>query len=330
MFVFTEDLKSQTGYGVVVRNLYKALGKYMEVQCGTEFEERFIKALTKDDFILVRPFFQNPFRFNTEAQIIGHYALESTKLPERLVRECNDDRMVQVWVPSNYVKSIAVSNGIIEDKLKVIPHGYNPDIFHDYTEHFRKNENFQFLFVGGYTGKGDRKGADLIAEASRLLYGHTTQPFVVKFKINTTYGVNYTEIYQDLAAPHHILDFENYPDEKMGDIYNSADCFITASSGEAFNMTLLEAMACGLPAISPLNTGERDFATQIDYPLLEFQEVPARYTPWDNGNWFRPDIGEIKDKMNAVIKAMPVRRSYNLVGYTWDEVAKKVVECLNG
>lgn len=319
MFVFTEDLKSQTGYGAVVRNLYKALGKYIPVSTEKNFQ-----SMTKDDFILVRPYFMDWRSINTEARIIGHYALESTILPERMVRECNDDRMFQVWVPSNYCKTIAVNNGIIESKLKVISHGYNPETFKN--EGVNEHPSFRFGFMGGFQGAGDRKGADLIAEASRKLYKER-QDFEVYFKINTTYGGN-TEVYQQLSAPNHILDFENYPDEKMGQVYNSFDCFITASSGEAFNMTLLEALACGLPCISPLNTGERDFATQIDYPLLEFQEIPARYTPWDNGLWFRPSIEEIKQQMNAVIKAMPKRRSYNLTGYSWDEVAKKVIECL--
>jgi glycosyltransferase involved in cell wall biosynthesis len=316
MFHIVEDISGNTGYSSVARNLYKSIGKYMPVSQGTN-----ISSLTKDDFILVRPFFQDWRSLNTEARIIGHYALESTKLHERLVRECNDDRMSQVWVPSNYVKSIAVENGIIEDKLKVIPHGFWPETFKN--EGVSEHPSFRFGFCGGFTGLGDRKGADLIAEASRKLYKER-QDFEVYFKINTTYGGN-MEVYQQLVAPNHILDFENYPDEKMGQVYNSFDAFITASSGEAFNMTLLEAMACGLPCISPLNTGERDFASQIDYPLLQFQEVPARYSPWDIGNWFKPDVDEIVEKMKQVLDDKPKRRSYNLTGYTWDEVAKKAI-----
>ena len=319
MFHIVEDISGNTGYSSVARNLYKAIGKYMPVSQGIN-----ISNLTKDDFILVRPFFFDWRSLTTEAQIIGHYALESTRLPERLVRECNDDRMSQVWVPSNYCKTIAVNNGIIEDKLKVVGHGFWPEIFKN--EGVSEHPSFRFGIVCGYRGIGDRKGADLIAEVSRRLY-KVRQDFEVYFKINTIYGGN-TEVYQQLVAPNHILDFENYPDERMGQVYNSFDCFVTASSGEAFNMTLLEALACGLPAISPLNTGERDFASQIDYPLLQFTEVPARYSPWDIGNWFKPDVDEIVKVMAKVLEDKPRRRIYILKGYTWDEVARRCIECL--
>ena len=317
MILITENPNIQNGYSKVVRELGKALNAYMPVRFGTGGN------LSKDDFILTRPYFQNPFRFNTEARIIGHYALESTRLPERLVRECNDDRMYQVWVPSDYCKTIAVNNGVIEDKIRIVPHGYDTTIFYD--KKTLGEVPFTFLFVGGYTGKGDRKGADLIAEASKKLYGHTTQPFVVKFKINTIYG-GFPE--SDLKSPNHTIDTTNYTDEEMGEVYRTADCFITASQGEAFNMTLLEAMACGMPCISPLNTGERDFGAQIDYPLLQFEEVPAKFTPWDIGLWFKPDVDEIIEKMKQVLKDNPQKRTYDLKGFTWDEVAKKVVECL--
>ena len=126
MFVFTENLEGNTGYSCVARNLYKALSKYMEV---SSLEKIDISKLSKDDFILVRPYFMDWRSINTQARIIGHYALEATILPERLVRECNDDRMYQIWVPSNYVKTIAVNNGIIESKIRVVHHGFDPKIF---------------------------------------------------------------------------------------------------------------------------------------------------------------------------------------------------------
>jgi glycosyltransferase involved in cell wall biosynthesis len=94
-------------------------------------------------------------------------------------------------------------------------------------------------------------------------------------------------------------------------------------------MCLLEALACGLPCISPLNTGERDFATQIDYPLLQFTEVPARYSPWDCGNWYKPDINEIVEKMAQVLEDKPKRRVYNLESFTWDSIAQKILKILS-
>jgi glycosyltransferase involved in cell wall biosynthesis len=40
-------------------------------------------------------------------------------------------------------------------------------------------------------------------------------------------------------------------EDEMRRLYNSADCYITVSVGESFNLPCLESMACGIPQISP-------------------------------------------------------------------------------
>jgi len=85
------------------------------------------------DAILFRPYFET-FPAHIEAEkhginLIAFVALESTKYPERLVKECNLNEVKQVWVPSEHCKESAINSGIIEDKIRVVPHGYDPTIF---------------------------------------------------------------------------------------------------------------------------------------------------------------------------------------------------------
>ncbi len=41
-----------------------------------------------------------------------------------------------------------------------------------------------------------------------------------------------------------------FPHYQLGSLYRSADCFVSAARGEGWDMPLMEAMACGLPAIA--------------------------------------------------------------------------------
>ena len=69
-----------------------------------------------------------------------------------------------------------------------------------------------------------------------------------------------------------ILGYVNY--EEMPLVYNSADLLIYPSSYEGFGMPVLEAMACGIPAIALNSTAFPEFAAGVAH-LLEDAEVPT-------------------------------------------------------
>ena len=280
-----------------------------------------------DDAIFIRPLFDDVQRFSDDKKLIGNLALESSRLPERLVKECNMDKFKQIWVPSSYVYDIAVKNNIIEDKLRIVPHGYDPDIFK-----FKKrdiNDIYTFLFVGGYTGRGDRKGADLLARAFHEEF--KDEDVKLLFKINTTYGPFPV---QDICLNNNIHYItNNLLDKQMVDVYKSGDCLVSPSYGEAFNMTVLEAMACGLP-IATSRTGEMDytldcFSFERMFPINSDCDVPARFSPWDVGMWRRPDYNTIKYVLRNLYNDKPKKKKYkNIDNWTWDAAAKKAIKYL--
>ena len=69
-----------------------------------------------------------------------------------------------------------------------------------------------------------------------------------------------------------ILGYVNY--QEMPLVYNSADLLIYPSSYEGFGMPVLEAMACGIPAIALNSTAFPEFAAGVAH-LLEDAEVPT-------------------------------------------------------
>jgi len=306
--------------GVEVALPYSQTGGYLPEKCYPLLKSNVQSR--DDDVIFIRPLFDDVGRFSDDKKLVGNLALESSRLPERIVKECNLDKFKQIWVPSKYVYYIAVDNNIIEDKLRIVPHGYDPEIFK-----FKKrdvNDIYTFLFVGGYTGRGDRKGADLLAQTFNEEFKEDDVKLL--FKINTTYG---DFPVKDLVLNdkiHYITD--NLLDKDMINIYNSGDCLISPSHGEAFNMTVLEAIACGLPVATTM-TGERDYCEDcgIDIEIPIRNEIPARYSPWDNGMWKKPSL--IREALRYLYDTKPKKKKYKNIGnWTWNKASRKAINYL--
>lgn len=284
----------------------------------------------REDIYLFRPYFE-PFPSDLQARKIGFIALESTRLPERMVRDSNREEVSQIWVPSEHCKKYAIESGIIEDKIRVVPHGYDPTIFKPIKRKGDGDTPFTFLFVGGYTGRGDRKGADLLAQVFNEEFKDENVRLI--FKINTNYG---PFPFHDLAISEKIyINTENFLDSQMNEVYAQGDCFVSPSYGEAFNMTVLEAMACGLPVISNSNSGEQDYLWKLGSGpddkrkfYLDGFYVPARYSAWDIGKWYKPNW--IKDGLRWMYENKPPIKKYkDIEKWTWEAAGKKAIKCLD-
>jgi glycosyltransferase involved in cell wall biosynthesis len=83
-----------------------------------------------------------------------------------------------------------------------------------------------------------------------------------------------------------------FPYYQMGCLYRSADCFVSAGRGEGWDMPLMEAMACGVPAIATDWGGHKEFIhAGIAYPLAIKGTIPAEARcPYYAGyRWADPD-----------------------------------------
>ena len=135
--------------------------------------------------------------------------------------------------------------------------------------------------------------------------------------------------YASRKLPDNLVYVGFHPREKLPIIYNAFDvyCFLSMSGEETFGLTVLEAMACGVPPIVPNfdgvpsvvgNTGliadaenfDQDIATLVSYPCpMDFSE-----------------------KINLLVSNAEMRETLSekarkrAVSFTWDKTARRIME----
>jgi glycosyltransferase involved in cell wall biosynthesis len=124
----------------------------------------------------------------------------------------------------------------------------------------------------------------------------------------------------------------------MASLYRSSDCFVVASRGEGWNMPLMEAMACGLPAIATAWGGQADFVhDDIAYPLAVHGVVPAvAKCPYYVGfSWAEPDEEHLRHLLRHVFEHPDEARARGVAAaaemaarWTWDDAARRIADRL--
>src|SRR3990167_3720313 len=102
---------------------------------------------------------------NKAKSISGILCLEGDRLPESWVATSNV--MDYVYTASHFGEQQFINNGIIPEKIKLLPHGVQTKMFYQDPHYTERWPEFTFCFVGGFAIPGDRKGADIAALAFR-------------------------------------------------------------------------------------------------------------------------------------------------------------------
>lgn len=252
---------------------------------------------------------------------------------DALIDDCQD-----VWVPTSFNRQSYVDAGFDAARVAVIPHGVDRSIFFPSTA-ARGRARFCFLFVGGTIF---RKGIDLLIDSYiRAFRGR--HDVVLKIKdvnVRNAYrGQNAADQIRPLTANPDLPDIE-YLDEDVGDaaladLMRTADALVHPYRGEAFAMPVLEAMACGVPAIVTGGGATDDYVDETvgwripsTHRSLTSAEVPfpTKTSPW----LLEPDANalvhlmrnayENRDEVLNRGKAAAARAAE----WTWDRAAQIV------
>lgn len=269
-------------------------------------------------------------------KLFGFFLHEGTKTPPGWVEKINNS-VEKFFVPSEATKNLFKWSGL-KIPIKVIPYGVS-DIYKPKKE---EDSNFIFLSVNSWTGKlGDRKGTDLLIKAFNEEFGNDPNIILV-LKISTFWSepIDYLRNIHEILGyvPENIMVSSEYmPEEKLVEVYQKADCFVSPTRGEAFGLTILNAKACGLPVIvtKDMNSGHMDFCKDDSNLFIDTLGV-AQGDPvfYCQGN-YQPivSIDSLKKQMRFAVthkeklNKLAFKNSEIIKeNYTWASTAKQLVE----
>jgi len=272
-------------------------------------------------------------------KLYGFFLHEGT----RLIPGWSDlmNRVNKIFVPSEATKKLFKWNDI-RVPIEVIPYGTNPEIYKPIET--KENKDFIFLSVNSWTGKvGDRKGTDLLIKAFDQEFKNEKVKLILKIGTFWAENPNYNEcIYNILGHENRNILFNNsyLPEKELVRHYQKADCFVAPTRGESFGLTIINAMACGLPIIvtRDANSGHMDYCKGKDSVL--FVDAPSvkqgdrRF--FAEGNMLaEPDLESLKKQMRYAfenkkeLKEKALKNSEDIrKNWTWKETARKLREAL--
>jgi glycosyltransferase involved in cell wall biosynthesis len=253
----------------------------------------------------------------------------------------------QIWVHSTYNKECYIRCGIPEHKMKIVSHGVDETIYHPEVEPLAVQEpdRFRFLFVGGTI---PRKGIDQLLKAylQEFSCDEKVSLIIKDFGTRSFYqgSTCADEIYTIMSNPDHprIIYFDQ--DLSEGDLarlYKSCDCLVYPYRGEGFGLPIIEAMACGVPAIVPNLGPSRDFCDEETTFFIPAKEEMFAQTqianldtvgkPW----WLKIEQTELQKKMRFVyenrslVKEKGKKASEKIRStLTWKKTAERVTDLI--
>ncbi|GAB1370360.1 hypothetical protein MASR1M45_04200 [Candidatus Kapaibacterium sp.] len=168
----------------------------------------------------------------------------------------------EIWTTSFYSRNSMINSGIEFNKVQVISPGINPDLFTPYGDKYNLNCNkkFKFLFVGDLS---ETKGVDLVIEAfSSSFTKDDDVALIIKGlpnKNNLKFNGNFSNNKWQYNSAEITVIEDTLSEEQMASLYRACDIIVAPYRNTSFGISLLEAMACGLPVIATRGGASDDF-----------------------------------------------------------------------
>lgn len=251
--------------------------------------------------------------------------------------------------PSEFCKDVFVNGGVPSDHQVVVPHGINLADYDDKEKlPLRTNKKYKIgLIIGQPHGRKNIPGAlrafgeaftkndDVCLVAKVLLDNKTDHQFCIDF---ISEFKSFKRKYPNHAEIELITGFV----PNMIHLYNACDSVFTMSNCEGFYMPGLEIIGCNKLNIAPRYGGQLDFLNDNNSLLIggEIVRAPKKYMYWASSSYaemFKPSIeeavGALRKSYNEydelMEKFMPnILETKNK--YTWDNVAKQIIELCVG
>lgn len=247
-------------------------------------------------------------------KFVGFCVWEGDKIPEYWIYYLLDERVDQIWVPSQHTKdaimNIAKGGGEsleLFEKIKIIPHGVDLSKF--YPKKVERDKKFTFICNKGWKGGyEDRGGVAYILKAFAEEFKEDEEVQLI-VKLNPAYinPIQLREEMNKLNLPKNRatikINSDNIDYNKLVDLYNEGDVYVCAQRADAFNIPGIEAMACGLSTLQTGYGGQCDYMTPKNshYINYKLEEVKGDVM-YEGIKWATPDLEDIKKKMRYIFE----------------------------
>jgi len=283
----------------------------------------------------------NPKKF------IGFLIWEGDKIPEYWLEYLCDERVDQIWVPSQHVKDAIFNTWYecevpyLEGRVKIIPHGVDLSLFQ--PKENKEKRPFTFVVNKGWRGGMEDRGG--VQYALKAFNEEFTKKDNVRMivKLNPAYLSPNFDIKQELINIG--VDLDDKPEilfstsevlyQGLPDFYAQGDVFVNATRCEGFGLTGLEAQACGLPTIQTSYGGQLDYMTEeTDLYVPYILEEVKGDVMYEGIKWATPDIKYLRKLMRISytnrdkIKDYKDKLAKHVNEWTWRGSSKKAVEAL--
>ena len=252
-----------------------------------------------------------------------------------------------VWTPSKWAKKVLVANGLPQEKIEVVPEGIDHYIFHPFERNINDSGYYRFLALGKYE---QRKGYDQLLEAFRKAF--STNPKVellIKADFFSDDERADTELQNKIKniGLNNIKIIKGAIDAKdLLVLYSYADGFVLPSRAEGWGLTLVEAIACGLPTATINYSGQTEFLSKIPDLYLQIKHKlvpivdPIFQSHWasDNGNygnWAEADTDDLAAQMLDMVNSQAKWSEYALrasaiirAEFNWSKAVDIAIESL--
>lgn len=273
--------------------------------------------------------------------LIHQEPIEFFAVPKSWIKHLENDAR-ELWIPSQANKDAFIANGLSDKKIHVIPHGV-------FTEKYQRKlrpltlptkKKFKFLSIGGMVG---RKGFDILLDSYLNSFSNKDDVTLI---IHAIYGDGTAEAAQKKLKTNstnpEIVTLGYYMSEMdLIRLFRSVDVYVSPYRGEGFGLTILEAMAAGLPPIVTKYGPAVEFCPQDCGYFIEAKETECRVGLCGNmtifgepsavqAKWAEPSVQSLSAQMRfAYTDQTQLKERSNICQkaaehFSWDKTADKI------
>ena len=277
--------------------------------------------------------------------VVLNIIIEFWAIPIKWLEFFTSANVLEIWVPSEYGRSALVANGVSVERIHVVPHGVYTDRYEELTRAVSPlalptKKRFKFLFNAGLCA---RKGIDVLLDAyNRTFRRHDDVSLVV----HSIYKCQLSDelvkrVQRGPDAPDIVYSTHALGEIDMLRLYKSVNAYVTPYRSEGFGLTILEAMASGVPVVVTRYGPSLDFCSPSAVFFVNASETECHAPPCGTKSvfaletkfqprWSEPDVNALGKVMLAaytnpwLLARKATAATHIARNYTWTAVIDAV------